>query len=94
LFQIIDEGGEEALIYDTLVTLVVIGAVVFGVLLGYALRQRLAEKKLESSENLSARIVDEAKERSRRLLGNLWRPNRGRIDCSSRKSRTRKRRVG
>ncbi|MCE5282710.1 MAG: ribonuclease Y [Deltaproteobacteria bacterium] len=32
-----------------------------GVALGYIINQRLARKKLESSENLSARIVDEAK---------------------------------
>ena len=49
------------MIYNTLITFIVIGSIAIGVLLGYALRQRLSDKKLESSENLSARIIDEAK---------------------------------
>ena len=49
------------MIYNTLIAFVVFGSIALGVLLGYALRQRVSDKKLESSENLSARIVDEAK---------------------------------
>jgi ribonuclease Y len=49
------------LIDNTLIAFIVIGSIAFGILLGYALRQRLSDKKLESSENLSARIIDEAK---------------------------------
>lgn len=49
------------MIDNTLIAFIVIGSIAFGILLGYALRQRLSDKKLESSENLSARIIDEAK---------------------------------
>jgi ribonuclease Y len=49
------------LIYNTLIAFIVFGSIALGVLLGYALRQRVSDKKLESSENLSARIIDEAK---------------------------------
>jgi ribonuclease Y len=38
-----------------------LGLVVLGVLLGYALSRKLSQKKRESSESLSLRIVDEAK---------------------------------
>ena len=44
-----------------MIVLVVLAAVAVGALLGYALSRRLSRKKLESSESLSARIVDEAK---------------------------------
>jgi len=44
-----------------MIVLVILAAVAVGALLGYALSRRLSRKKLESSENLSARIVDEAK---------------------------------
>jgi len=37
---------------------------VIGVVLGYILKQRMSRKKLESSESLSARIIDEAKKES------------------------------
>jgi len=44
-----------------MIILVIFAAVAVGTLLGYVLSQKLSRKKLESSENLSARIVDEAK---------------------------------
>ena len=44
-----------------MIVLVILAAVAVGALLGYALSRRLSRKKLESSESLSARIVDEAK---------------------------------
>ncbi|MEN6320758.1 MAG: ribonuclease Y [Syntrophaceae bacterium] len=47
--------------YDSLIIFIIFGATVIGALLGYVVRQKLYEKKLESSENLSARIIDEAK---------------------------------
>ena len=49
------------MIYESLIIFVVFGAMAIGTLLGYALKQKLSKKKLESSENLSARIIDEAK---------------------------------
>jgi ribonuclease Y len=43
-------------------TIVIVGAaIIVGVLLGYLLRKKVSSKILESSENLSARIVEEAK---------------------------------
>ena len=49
------------MIYESMIIFVVFGAMALGALLGYALKQKLSKKKLESSENLSARIIDEAK---------------------------------
>ncbi len=49
------------MIYESLIIFVVFGAMAIGALLGYALKQKLSKKKLESSENLAARIIDEAK---------------------------------
>ena len=49
------------MIYNSLIILIIFGSLVLGAVLGYALRQKLSKKKLESSENLSARIIDEAK---------------------------------
>lgn len=49
------------MIYDSLIIFIILGAATIGALLGYIVRQKLYEKKLESSENLSARIIDEAK---------------------------------
>ena len=49
------------MIYNAMMTLVMLGLVVLGVLLGYALSRKLSQKKRESSESLSLRIVDEAK---------------------------------
>ena len=49
------------MIYNAMMTLVMLGLVVLGVLLGYALSRKLSQKKRESSEILSSRIVDEAK---------------------------------
>jgi ribonuclease Y len=39
----------------------ILGSMVIGVVLGYILKQRVSRRKLESSESLSARIIDEAK---------------------------------
>ncbi len=44
-----------------LIILIVLGSIAIGVVLGYLFQVRLAKKKLESSENLADRIVDEAK---------------------------------
>ena len=41
--------------------LVILVALIVGLALGYIIRQRLSRKKLESCENLSTRIIDEAK---------------------------------
>jgi ribonuclease Y len=49
------------LLMNGLTILIVVAAVVGGVLLGYLLRKKVSSKILESSENLSARIVEEAK---------------------------------
>jgi ribonuclease Y len=49
------------LVYNGMITLVIFGLVAVGVLLGYAMSRKLSRKKLESSESLSARIIDEAK---------------------------------
>jgi ribonuclease Y len=49
------------LLMNGLTILIVVAAVVVGVLLGYLLRKKVSSKILESSENLSARIVEEAK---------------------------------
>lgn len=49
------------MIYNEITILIVIGSMAVGVLLGYALMRRIARKRLYSSENLSARIIDEAK---------------------------------
>ena len=44
-----------------LIMLIVLGSIAIGAVLGYVFQVRLAKKKLESSESLSDRIVDEAK---------------------------------
>ena len=44
-----------------LIILIVLGSIAIGVVLGYLFQVRLAKKKLESSESLADRIVDEAK---------------------------------
>ncbi len=49
------------MINHTLVIIIALGAIATGMLLGYFLRKRISRNILESSENLSARIVDEAK---------------------------------
>lgn len=49
------------MINHTLVIIIALGAIAIGMVLGYFLRKRISRKILESSENLSARIVDEAK---------------------------------
>lgn len=38
-----------------------LGSLVIGIALGYIFKQRMSRRKLDSSENLSARIIDEAK---------------------------------
>ena len=47
--------------YNGVLILLIVGSVSLGFLLGYALSRKLSRKKRESSENLSARIIDEAK---------------------------------
>ena len=49
------------MIYNDLIALMILGAVVVGGVLGYALSVKISKKKLESAENLSTRIIDEAK---------------------------------
>ena len=49
------------MLYNGIILLVILGSVAIGLLLGYALSRKLSKKKLESSENLSARIIAEAK---------------------------------
>ena len=44
-----------------LIILIVFGSIAIGVVLGYLFQVRMAKKKLESSESLADRIVDEAK---------------------------------
>jgi len=46
---------------NCLIIAVLVATIVVGVLLGYLLRKKVSSKMLESSENLSARIVEEAK---------------------------------
>ena len=47
--------------YNGMLILAIVVALVVGVAVGYVFKQRLSRKRLESSENLSARIIDEAK---------------------------------
>ena len=49
------------MLYNGMLMLVIVVALAGGVAVGYVFKQRLSRKKLESSENLSARIIDEAK---------------------------------
>ncbi len=49
------------MLINGLTVVIAVVAVVVGVLLGYLLRKKVSSKILESSENLSARIVEEAK---------------------------------
>jgi ribonuclease Y len=49
------------LLMNGLTIVIVVAAIIVGVLLGYLLRKKVSSKILESSENLSARIVEEAK---------------------------------
>lgn len=49
------------MVTNTLVVLITLVAVSIGTALGYLIRKRISSKMLESSEKLSARIVDEAK---------------------------------
>ncbi|MEA3470512.1 MAG: ribonuclease Y, partial [Thermodesulfobacteriota bacterium] len=49
------------MLINVLTILIVVASVIVGVLLGYLLRKKVSSKILESSENLSARIVEEAK---------------------------------
>jgi ribonuclease Y len=46
---------------NSIMILIIFGSVVFGFLFGFALRERLFKNRLTAAENLSARIVDEAK---------------------------------
>ncbi len=49
------------MLYNVMLILTIVAALAAGVAVGYAINQRLSRKKLESCENLSARIIDEAK---------------------------------
>lgn len=49
------------MLMNCLIIAVLVATIVVGVLLGYLLRKKVSSKMLESSENLSARIVEEAK---------------------------------
>lgn len=49
------------MVSNTIVLIIALGAIAIGIMFGYILRKRISGKILESSENLSARIVDEAK---------------------------------
>jgi len=49
------------LLSNTIVLTIALGAIAIGIMLGYILRKIVSGKLLESSENLSARIIDEAK---------------------------------
>lgn len=49
------------MLINGLTIVIVVAAIIVGVLLGYLLRKKVSSKILESSENLSARIVEEAK---------------------------------
>lgn len=50
--------------YNGMITFIIFGSVVLGVLLGYAMNRKLTRKRLESSENFATRIIDEAKKES------------------------------
>jgi len=47
--------------------LIILGSIAIGVVLGYLFQVRLAKKKLESSESLADRIVDEAKKEAENI---------------------------
>nr|HPK53191.1 Rnase Y domain-containing protein [Smithellaceae bacterium] len=47
-----------------LFVLVIFGAIVAGIIVGYILKQLFSAKKVESSESLAARIIEEAKKES------------------------------
>ncbi len=49
------------MLYNGLLIRAITAALAAGVAVGYVFRQRLSRKKLESSQSLSARIIDEAK---------------------------------
>ena len=49
------------MLYNGMLILAIVAALAVGVAVGYVFKQRLSRKKLESCENLSARIIDEAK---------------------------------
>ena len=50
-----------------LMILIILGSIAIGVVLGYLFQVRLAKKKLESSESLADRIVDEAKKEAENI---------------------------
>lgn len=49
------------MLYYNMVILIIFVSITVGMVLGYFLRKEISRKRLESSKNLSARIVDEAK---------------------------------
>jgi ribonucrease Y len=52
---------------DMFIPLLLVAAVVIGGVLGFMVKQRIAQKKLESSEKLSTRIIDEAKKEAENI---------------------------
>jgi Domain of unknown function (DUF3552). len=48
-----------------MVMLIIFVSITVGMVLGYFLRKEISRKRLESSKNLSARIVDEAKKKQK-----------------------------
>ena len=55
------KGGEENLLHYNIVILMIFGSIAVGAVLGYFLREGVSRKRFESSKNLSARIIGEAK---------------------------------
>jgi len=55
------------LLGNGLMILIILGSIAIGVVLGYLFQVRLAKKKLESSESLADRIVDEAKKEAENI---------------------------
>ncbi|MBI4632754.1 MAG: ribonuclease Y [Deltaproteobacteria bacterium] len=49
------------MLYNSIIILTIFATAAIGAVLGYLFRQRVSKKKLDSSENLSARIIVEAK---------------------------------
>ena len=47
--------------YSVVMLIIIFASIVVGAVLGYFLREGVSRKRLDSSENLSARIIDEAK---------------------------------
>ncbi|MCX5819068.1 MAG: Rnase Y domain-containing protein, partial [Deltaproteobacteria bacterium] len=55
------------MLYNGMLILVLLAALTVGGVLGFMVKQRLSRKKLESCENLSARIIGEAKKEAENI---------------------------